>query len=492
MNSVWYSLIWKEWREHRGWIATLAGAAVLLAPLPVLGELGHRWPGYVWAAAIITVPMISLFLGAGIAASEQSQRTISFLQSMPASTTRPAIAKLLLALITVWAPCVVFLGVLQFWYWQGEDPNKVIAMDWAVVAYGLAASSLLIWMAAAGVNLSDEVRAGAVGLLVILLCLGALALVVDRPWINDAFENALLVAAPAGPAIIFEKLFVARQERFAYGPIWPLFLASIVSHGALAAWYVARFGRVIPARTQAIEAAPRFKPVTWLAPPRKRPWTAILWKQMRETFPLAALGAGAILCLSVMFAVAHRGYTGEQIPPGNFAQGAAGIWIMTGFCVSVVAGIGLFLDDLRPGLHTFWRSRPINADQWFAVKFIPALLMTALTLALPAVLVCGWALMISWRDGEVTKHELQESSQLFGASLLVQVAAFCIAAAMMALVRRPVYAALLTALTMICIAIGFEGATLTTSAAATIVAAFAMAAAIVAWLAVRNDWAWNP
>lgn len=63
------------------------------------------------------------------------------------------------------------------------------------------------------------------------------------------------------------------------------------------------------------------------------------------------------------------------------------VWIMVGGLVSIVSGIGLWLDDLRPEIHSFWRSRPISPELWFAVKFASSVVITIATLALPSLLI---------------------------------------------------------------------------------------------------------
>ena len=40
-----------------------------------------------------------------------------------------------------------------------------------------------------------------------------------------------------------------------------------------------------------------------------------------------------------------------------------------GLAVAMIVGIGVFLYDVGPGLSSFWRSRPINPNLWFWIKF---------------------------------------------------------------------------------------------------------------------------
>lgn len=505
MNSIWYALLWKESREQRWKLVTLLVATCLFLPIPWLHDAQGRWAEVIVAPLInvvaplllLAVPLVGMFLGAGIAASEQSQRTIGFLQSLPTSTRRIAVIKLFTAIATVLTPCTVAIGVAYVWMWAGVLPNEAASnphtLELAVLSYGLAVVSLLIWMAAAGVNRNDEVQAGAIGLLVILTCWAALGLFVEWPGINPSISRICYAAAPAGAVTIFQGL--------SNGPVllapgaenpsrWPLIVTALVTHGALIAWYVQRFGRVVPGRRQAVDTLPRMSEVAWLGPPRVRPWTAILWKQTRETMPLAALGAAAILCVSISIASVVYRHSGEF--GADFAFAAGMTWMVAGFLVSVVAGIGLLMDDLRPGLHGFWRSRPINPDQWFVIKFTVSLLTTVLTLALPTIIIFGGVVAANGGDASLDGYiniNLIWLLPILG--LLAQVGAFSIAAAAMAFTRQPVTAAIVAILTAIG-AIAFSEAYATSAVRlATFIAVAIATATLAAWLAVRNNWGWG-
>ena len=497
MNTIWSSLLWKEWREHRWKIALLAAGALLLMPAPWMKDTTwHSAIDVIGPLLMLLIPLMAMFLGASIAAGEQSQRTIGFLQALPVTIRRPAMAKLFLALVAVWTPCLLIAGITLLW-----RRNESVAIDvppaWALVGVGFVATSLLIWMAAVGVNRSDEVRAAAIGLLAILSYWAVLGFFISPPDMSSPLWSRLAFAAgPAGiSTVLMELENQSRETEMTYSPVWPLIVAALLSNGAMLAWYVARFGRIAAGRRQAIEPVPAIKAPTWLAPPRRSPWSAILWKQMRETLPLAALGAAAILSIAGVIAATAINQADGQ-PWEKFAHIAGAVWIMTGFFVSIVAGVGLLMDDLRPGLHAFWRSRPIDPDQWFGVKFVASLLMTIVTLAVPPAVIYGVVVQsLGWERAD-SVLDLETTWSVFGYSLLAQTGAFCLAAAMMALVRQPVMAALITILTAVTMAAAFSmlsqkygGPTPPMSAA--LVGLLTLAAAFVAWLAVRNDWGWN-
>jgi hypothetical protein len=476
---------------------TLLAATLALVPLPWLVERSQRSADIIVGLLIVAVPIISMFLGAGIAAGEQSQRTIGFLQSLPVQMPRPAFAKLFMALATLWTPCVLLLAAMQSWSWFGAKPVETIPPEFAMLGYSLAASSLLVWMAATGVNLSDEIRAGAVGLLVILICWAALGLLLPGPgWNSPLWSRIAFAVAPGGilmPLAEFQDAENAREQGWEYPRFWLLVGASVLSNVAMATGYLRRFGLIAVAHRPLSEAPTPKVQAVWLAPPRRRPLTAILWKQARETLPLAALGLGAMLCIAVVVAVVEVRSQGS-FSAADFAQIASVVCIMVGFFVAIVAGIGLFLDDLRSGINTFWRSRPIHCDQWFAVKFSASLLLTVGVLAIGPLLSIGLAIAVEkyHRGPGLMVSRVEEVTQVLGFGMVAQLAAFCVAAAAMVLFRRPVLAALATILGAVCLAVSIEAGRFSSGTVVFAIVAFiALLSTLSAWVALRNDWGWK-
>jgi hypothetical protein len=506
MNSMWYALLWKEMREQRGKQVALLAATCLLLSTPWYAGSESRWnetifgPVFVVVAplVILAIPLSGMFLGAGIAASEQSQHTIDFLQSLPTSMRRVAVIKLLAAVVTVLLPCCVVVGFSFVWRWADVLPTGTaedrIALELAVLSYGLVVISLLLWMAATGVNLKDEVQAGAVGLLVILACWAALGLITKGTGHETAFGRLSFAIAPGGVVMIFQQL-VDRTHLREMGveppSVWPPIAAATLTHTALVAWYVTRFGRVNRSRRQAIETQTTYRAAIWLRPPRVRPWTAILWKQVRESLPLAALGAGTILCVAVAMAtVVYRDGGGFG---AGFAFSAGNTWLVAGFLVSIVAGIGLLMDDLRPDLHGFWRSRPIDVDQWFGVKFCVGLLLTILTMAVPTATIYSVGVALDGADAVLEGLDISDDRLLMLAilGLLAQVGAFSVAAAAMALTRQPVTAAIVAIMTAVGVLVFSEHYPPSGAGLAAFIVVCSMVATVGTWLAVRNNWGWK-
>lgn len=503
MNSIWTSLLWKEYREHRWKMAALV-AIMLVVPVILSIQTPGNIFGSVVATLMMAVPLSAMFVGMSAAAGEQSRGTIHFLQSLPTSMVRPATAKLAWAVLTLIAPVAAAVVGAALWsrLFVGrtvdEDLRLANAMfpppwgltDWyatVLVSGSLAGVSFMTWVAAFGVNRSDEVRAGAVGLLAVLCYWAALTWIASQAESSAAVDRlkVLLAAAPggaiavAGPAARFAGQDVALDGSRWWAYFWPYATAALASHVALLAVYLARFGRVAPARVQTDETLGlAAKSHSWLAPPRRSPLAAIVWKQLRETAPLGLMGAAVVILAGVWAASGNRDH--------DVAGLTAGIWFLVGAFVATVAGVGLVMDDLRPQIHAFWRSRPISVRQWFVVKFAIGVVTTTALLAVPIVLLLALVSM-----------SREDTLSMVGAGLLVQLGLFAAGVAAMALVRQAVYAAILamgiTAVYAITVSAIFEVMGWHQQLVAIIVAYLAGIAGLifVAWLAVRNDWGWK-
>ena len=213
--------------------------------------------------------------------------------------------------------------------------------------------------------------------------------------------------------------------------------------------------------------------------PFKSQLTAIAWKQMRETGPLAVVALAGIL--------AAAGFVRWVDISSRMTFSEA--FLLTGasmsFFVVMVAGIGLYLDELKPGLNHFWRSRPNDLRLWFGVKFASGILVLVTVLGIPLFLA-GWS---QW--SEVYNPEWKElwGGTLFGAWLFV--ITYSLAMTFQCLVRQPIYAVVLTLATLW---LGFVLAKLSDphmSMAVTAMIASLVVVVALAWKTVKHDWGWR-
>jgi ABC-type transport system involved in multi-copper enzyme maturation permease subunit len=519
MNYTWKALAWKEWREQRWKLVTLTAIGII-APIALRFWQSDPY-GIIWtttATLVVLVPAGALLLGMQAASTERSRGTIEFLQALPVRTSRPAAIKLAVAALTIAIPVCAAVGVAACWMlWHtGEltqPPRYSMLLPWggrgwylATVAGGVTAGvSLLLWMAAAGVNQDDEVRAGTLGLFAILACWG---IVLVSVYLTQAlvgpiqdwplWHQLLCAIAPGGAVTIganWDHIRIVDEStfpHFAYwlDRAWPFVAVTALVDGALVVRYVRRFGRIAPPRPEPAMPAisqPRDLP---LAPPRRRPFTALAWKQFRESAPLAGMGGAVVLFGVVVVLTARR--EGDYWGQHPVAEITSALWLATGGFVAIVAGINVLMDDLRPGLHTFWRSRPISVDRWFTTKYLLGLALTLALVGVPPLLLAAWS-----RRPEDGAIEVGKAAWpwVVLTGLLAQTTLFSVAMAAMALVRQAIYAAILTI--VICVGaynILVAGVVDTTHIAESLIIfplALSLASFLIARLAVRNDWGWK-
>ena len=504
MRTIWQSLAWKEWHEHKWKIVSItailwATAAMSLRETDAALLVGLR------AGLFLCAMPLAVFVGLGIAAGERSRRTLPFLQALPVPMWKVAIAKFLFGWIALIIPALLAIGVILLWVGpdlaatigrsslpRTMDPFALGTGNWFVdtaLVLPLVATSFYVWTIAAGVNRKDEVSAGAVALAVMVGWYALLAIFWSFlvfwngiPQANDTWVKWLLTmmvcTAPGG--------FIFATELSVTPLCW---FAAAILHGALAWWFIARFGRIaereVTSPQSAVADPGRHD---WLAPPRLSPFRAIAWKQLRESGPIVL--AGLIGILAVFF----LSFVGNTQP--RLAEDYAFASIMGGMLMALIVGVGVQFYDIVPQLNTFWRSRPINTDLWFWTKFLSglAILLAAIYGPLIAFSMLG--------DDSGLAHATHPDMIAMSALLI---ALFASAVAMTSLVRHAVYAAILSIAAMyfgiIIVWLAgrfglYEGGAIHIYEMTEHQVAFAMVinfviCTLVSWFAVRCDWGYK-
>lgn len=526
MRTTWQALAWKEWHEHKWKLATVLGVLLLSMTILWSSSEPRLSEGFLLVILLPIIPL-SVLIATSTAAQERSRNTLPFLAAQPVSMRKVALAKLFFGLATCLIPVFIIL-VIQLtllactdWFGSGSHdlmsrtPSSLLgpfrftswfATTGCVVTIWVV--SLFLWSAAAGVDRSDEVSAAAAALVVIAATwLGFLGVGSDltdgefSEWLKlHPFASALWYAvAPGG--------FATERDLIRLG--LPIMLGAtgtfVAVHVGLAGWFVGRYGRGEGSRIRSHQAATSIRQrQEWLAAPWRSPMLAIAWKQFRESGPLALAGLGgvALIVVAALFITADsQRNIFETKDVAAFALFFGCIYL--GGFTALVAGIGVFLRDLDPRIHQFWRSRPIEPNSWFWIKFAAGMLIVLATFQLPMLIVPAIASSSQFRDfeGGVGVFRLQL------VSVAVFIATYSIAMATTCLTRSAVYATVLTIVSLYLAALApatilfalrwltspvppefpLDGPNGKTFVVVGMITASVLSV-IVGWLAVRYDW----
>jgi ABC-type transport system involved in multi-copper enzyme maturation permease subunit len=504
MHTIWHSLAWKEWHEHKWKLAAMT--AILCGVLAVIVVSAERDAiGVCFALLMYAALPLAVFLGASEAADERGRRTLPLLESLPVATWKHACWKLTFGVAT----CVVPIGISiafaiavcvmastqQSEIWRDlrrlldEFPPIVDfgnpLANWGVSSGLLAAVasvSVFLWSAAAGVRGKDQARAGVMALAVIAAwwtVVGFTAANLDPDWLRghgSVLAAIVMGISPAGLLLVLAV--VVNGEPF---PIPVAIAAGSVFHIALAVWFITRYGQSAETdRYSRRTSVDRRWEIVSIGLPRRHPLTAIAWKQFRESAPIALAGLAGIAAFFAANVLTSYEFYAEH--ESRYVGLLESITLVIGFMVATAVGIGVFDRDLGPKINEFWRSRPIHPDLWFWTKYLTGLGVLFVVLYLP--LLAGGGTLA----GPFVSIGADERQMLY-----FHVAIYAAALAGICLVRQPIYAAILGIATILAgtgvvyylVRPGEERLEVTLLA---IEMGMAVTATLTAWLAVRYDW----
>ena len=231
MRTIWQSLAWKEWHEHKWKLVSITAILWATAAMSLRETDAALLVGLRTALFLCAVPL-SVFIGLGVAAGERSRRTLPFLQSLPVPMWKVSLTKLLLGWIALTIPALLTVGLILLWVGPNlaatigrnslpteMDPFALGTGNWfldAALLLPLVATSFYFWTIAAGVNRKDEVSAGAVALAVMVGWCALLAIAwnflvfwigiphVNDDWVKTSFTT-MMCTAPGGFTIAAEQ-----------------------------------------------------------------------------------------------------------------------------------------------------------------------------------------------------------------------------------------------------------------------------------------------
>jgi ABC-type transport system involved in multi-copper enzyme maturation permease subunit len=415
MSSVIRSLVCKESVERRASLG-LGVAWVVGGTVYAIADEAYfrvRAPvGTFYAVCLLYGLFAPVFLAMRTCLGEQTQGTMPFTSSLPASRRQIASVRLGGAVVTLVAPIIlgalllslVLSGVVE----QVPPRSDVVGgtsditlrpalsgidsvgLTWKVAAVSLAAATeLFLILAAIGVRRRSEAHVGLIGAVVA----GAWLTTTELPrtlregavlrgyegaaatsWLGALLPESLVSPASyAGPHGSYQELeFVER--------VWGPLLLNVLVLLVLASLFVLRYGTLrAPAARRGSWTAWRLPPLFAHLPIRWRGrGVALTWLDLRQSVPIALAG----FALAVLITAA-----GTLIKPAvTFARLPGTISIVALLWSGIVASVA-FSSELQTGLGHFWRSRPIPVAWWFWTKFVVGLLAVVLVLdGIPAVL----------------------------------------------------------------------------------------------------------
>jgi hypothetical protein len=506
MRTIWHSLAWKEWHEHKWKIAALS--TIVLGVALVASVTGTRWEAIeiAYSIALYSLVPLAIYIASFDATAERSCGTLPQLQALPMTPWKLASVRLVAGLATSVLPiippltlvllirslnansAVSLLRDLLRISWCGET-IPVAPWIWSVYVAGLCAIvvvSFYLWIVSAAARRKDEVSGTAAGFVVVAVL-----------WLSYAWVAHLMHQIGWGRFADFWYCLLPGGLIFALQNLRGIELAAacviaLVVHAALIIWFIRRF--LLPMTDSpgsSLNAAAANRQMS-LRAPSKFVFTAIIWKQLREIGPIAVLGVVAIV------AFVGSIYASDPVAfsePHQLKKMAEMVIAVVGFMVTTTAGVGVFLNDLSPPLNSFWRSRPINPNHWYWLRFFTCSAVLVALLAFPLIFI-SHVTRIPIQSGEVTLNFYVTLCTLFTCAV-----------AMTCLIRRAIYAAVLSiglavtpflAIWLVWVVAASVGLidwprrnifdAISTNAALAILCSTSVTATLIGWLAVRYDW----
>lgn len=414
------SLLWKQWRESRVYLAIFIAWMIIAVCYSIGYELGFRYRAAVGSFSgfsLLYTSFAAIVLAMRASRGEQTSGTIGFSASLPVSLQRVATVRIFGAVATLAIPIVFAAGILSLALIsglieqvepRGADPHvslpvrEVASLATSLEQLGsvtviavLGGVELLLLLSFLGCYLRNQAQVGLMGAVMAL----GLMIASSIFWEGDRKPYAQLIYGILLPQSLVVHWGYA-DERGGYtdhelAPFrWISLGLAIPLLAILARLFVARYGRLEEASTPVkprrfrIAIPPILSRIPIRLPGR---WAAMIWLELRQSVPLALFGFLFAVLVSVAIVLIERPYTFryafsldssvlKEMPHNMFFVGI--LW-------AAVVGSSLYAADLGSGLGGFWRSRPISPGMWFWTKFVIGLV------AVVAVLD-GTTILVSW------------------------------------------------------------------------------------------------
>ena len=369
--KIWRNLFWKEWHEQKWKLLALTAIALSLCVALLFQDLGNVAFSLISTTYAYAV-LAPILMGMGVCSGEHASGVIQFVRAQPISIRRMATVRwiagacvLLIPLLCVTAICWI---VMCFEDQVGAQSVRTDAAFTLIPGWGetftlffltvagmAACLNLYSWIVAVAVNQRTEFRAGLIGLLVTVLMffvgIGGMS-----AWENHRPNISVfcLMSSPMVSLGIVDFIRHSLPWLAVLAVIWQMLLTiglmqvMVFRYGREERWLSGDFfKRTKSSATEAYQ----------LGKPQPSQWRALLWLQMRQSMPVCMVG----LCLVPTIVLMTGGYAADSFDS---------MYPTIGCVLALLIGVGSFVTELQPGLHAFWRSRPISPTSWFWFKFI--------------------------------------------------------------------------------------------------------------------------
>jgi len=383
--KVLLSLARKEWHEHK-W-KTVALAAML--SVFVLGQATEDLAANLGMGSMLIGTMGALFIAIGVVAGERADGSIDFVRSLPVARWKVAVVRLTMSAALCAAP-IVITALVAFGMQTAGVTRGSSAPIWEVTLIEvLGCLSLFFWITAITIDQPTQLRAGVIGV-VVLLSWFAIGILLDNYSIQRRWPSGLLEAVlnlgPAGCWRLNKIPFTGPENwlsllGFQFLSISILFVVSTMNYGR----------PPMPARTLLRGG----NNVMELGHPFRSQRSALAWLQITEAVPICVSGTILLIAWSCALAlfVAKGGVLVNRAL--DMLVNSA---IVIGFLWVGVVGVSTFVPNLQPGLATFWRSRPIHAGRWFWSKFWLGAFISLVAIHVPALMAIDVSRKLAWLD----------------------------------------------------------------------------------------------
>jgi hypothetical protein len=410
------SLLWKDWRENKGYLAMFSAWMALAACYAVAYELGHHYRAAVGSfsglASFYSV-FAAIILAMRVCRGEHTDRTIGFSASLPVSLRHMATVRILGAAATLAIPIVIGAMVMSIalasgWIAQAlpRDPVVYVQMPqrgtasvftsleqlWSVAAIAvLGGAQLMLILSLLGCRLRTQAQ---VGLLGVVVALGSL-IAEDLFWYGNRNPYTQMTYGALVPQSLvvhwgygdesggYTDHEMARYRWIAMGLAIPVL-------AILGSLFVAQYGELKSPSNAArrwrfrIALPPLLSRIPIRLPSRL---FAMIWLELRQSLPLA--GFGFLLALLVATAGALMEHRRRHSFDTSVLMEMPHTMFFVGMLWAAVVGSALYSADLGSALGGFWRSRPISPGLWYWTKFMIGLIAILIVLD-------GATILISW------------------------------------------------------------------------------------------------